>query len=211
VGRWALAAGCNDTGGLASAELKVARDETEAWAQKARARRRQPPGCGRLRPAAVGPSKRWPKESYAALARKLLADGFGGLDPGRPGVKRLLQPTSPGETQARDLTGDDLRDAILALACAATAVSDDSGVLHVAAALGHAPRSASLARPAPGTGRRSIRSHKRLKRRRSSIAGRAISRSAASSTTAACATSLRAQVIAAVAKDLGGDPTGKKT
>ena len=36
----------------------------------------------------------------------------------------------------RDLTGPDLRNAILALAAANTAVSNDSGLLHVAAALG---------------------------------------------------------------------------
>jgi heptosyltransferase-2 len=41
-----------------------------------------------------------------------------------------------GETTARDLTGHDLRNAILALAAAAAAVSNDSGLLHVAAALG---------------------------------------------------------------------------
>src|SRR5260370_550707 len=40
------------------------------------------------------------------------------------------------DTTARDLTGNDLRNAILALATAALAVSNDSGLLHVAAALG---------------------------------------------------------------------------
>jgi len=41
-----------------------------------------------------------------------------------------------GNTQACDLTGTDLRNAVLALACASAAVSNDSGLLHVAAALG---------------------------------------------------------------------------
>src|SRR6202008_663402 len=41
-----------------------------------------------------------------------------------------------GTTDARDLTGHDLRDAILPLASASAAVSNDSGLLHVAAALG---------------------------------------------------------------------------
>jgi heptosyltransferase-2 len=36
---------------------------------------------------------------------------------------------------ASDLTGPDLREAILALACAAAAVSNDSGLLHIAAAM----------------------------------------------------------------------------
>jgi lipopolysaccharide heptosyltransferase II len=37
---------------------------------------------------------------------------------------------------ALDLTGTDLRDAIIALAAASVAVSNDSGLLHVAAATG---------------------------------------------------------------------------
>ena len=39
------------------------------------------------------------------------------------------------EPQVRDLTGTDLRNAILALAAADVAVSNNSGLLHVAAAL----------------------------------------------------------------------------
>jgi len=41
-----------------------------------------------------------------------------------------------GDTTARDFTSHDLRNAILALAAANVAVSNDSGLLHVAAALG---------------------------------------------------------------------------
>ena len=41
-----------------------------------------------------------------------------------------------GAGYARDLTGADLRNAVLALAAADVAVSNDSGLLHVAAALG---------------------------------------------------------------------------
>ncbi len=38
--------------------------------------------------------------------------------------------------EARDLTGTDLRNAILALAAAERRVSNDSGLMHVAAAIG---------------------------------------------------------------------------
>ena len=41
-----------------------------------------------------------------------------------------------GGPLVRDLTGPDLRNAILALAAAKAAISNDSGLLHVAAALG---------------------------------------------------------------------------
>ncbi len=88
-----------------------------------------------LAPGAVGPSKRWPVEYYAELTRRLLAEGFAVWVLGGPGEKALAQEII-AETPARDLTGLDLRDGILALAAAAVAVSNDSGLLHVAAALG---------------------------------------------------------------------------
>jgi heptosyltransferase II len=86
-------------------------------------------------PGAVGPAKRWPAAAYAALARRLLADGFAVWVVGGPGEKALAREIV-GDSAARDLTGADLREAILALAAASVAVSNDSGLLHVAAALG---------------------------------------------------------------------------
>jgi heptosyltransferase-2 len=56
---------------------------------------------------------------------------------GGPGERPLaaeIAAAAPGH--ARDLTGTDLRNAILALAAADVAVSNDSGLLHVAAATG---------------------------------------------------------------------------
>jgi heptosyltransferase-2 len=88
-----------------------------------------------LAPGAVGPSKRWPASAYAALTRRLLATGASVWVLGGPAEKALAAEII-GNTAARDLTGPDLRDAILALASAAAAVSNDSGLLHVAAALG---------------------------------------------------------------------------
>jgi len=54
---------------------------------------------------------------------------------GGPGEKSLAQEIV-GNTEARDFTAVDLREAILALASASAAVSNDSGLLHVAAAIG---------------------------------------------------------------------------
>jgi heptosyltransferase-2 len=88
-----------------------------------------------LAPGAVGPSKRWPAEYYTDLTRRLIAEGLAVWVLGGPGEKALAQEII-GETPACDLTGFDLRDAVLALAAAAVAVSNDSGLLHVAAALG---------------------------------------------------------------------------
>ncbi len=129
----AMPAGAGLPADLPLPELKVPPAEAEAWRQKRGLAADRP--IVALAPGAVGPSKRWPMESYAALARRLLADGFAVWVLGGPQEKGLAAEIV-GETAARDLTGQGLRDAILALACAAAAVSNDSGLLHVAAALG---------------------------------------------------------------------------
>lgn len=115
-------------------ELKVPRQEVEAWRQKRGLNDEHRPIVA-LAPGAVGPSKRWPSAAYAELARRLLADGLAVWVLGGPDEKPLAAEIV-GNTTARDLTGHDLRDAILALAAASAAISNDSGLLHVAAALG---------------------------------------------------------------------------
>ncbi|MGB7079055.1 MAG: lipopolysaccharide heptosyltransferase II [Xanthobacteraceae bacterium] len=115
-------------------ELKVPRQEIEAWRRTFGLDAVNRPIVA-LAPGAVGPAKRWPAESYAALANRLLAEGFAVWVVGGPGEKALAAQIV-GTGAARDLTGHDLRNAILALAAATAAVSNDSGLLHVAAALG---------------------------------------------------------------------------
>ncbi len=115
-------------------ELKVPAAEVTAWRNRRELAAEVRPVVA-LAPGAVGPSKRWPCASYAALTRRLLADGFAVWVIGGPDEKALAAEIA-GDTDARDLTGSDLRDAILALAAASAAVSNDSGLLHVAAALG---------------------------------------------------------------------------
>jgi lipopolysaccharide heptosyltransferase II len=90
-----------------------------------------------LCPATVGPGRSWPIARYAELARRLAADGariwvLGGPDDRPLAMKIALA----GGAAVRDLTGPDLRDAILALKAADAAVANDSGLLHVAAAVG---------------------------------------------------------------------------
>jgi len=88
-----------------------------------------------LAPGAVGPSKRW--AYYAELAKQLVAKGNRVCVIGGPGERELAAAIVGDAGEAiRDLTGPDLRNAILALASADAAVSNDSGLLHVAAALG---------------------------------------------------------------------------
>lgn len=115
-------------------ELNVAPNEVESWRQRLELKHDTRPVVV-LAPGAVGSSKRWPASAYAALARRLMAEDFAVWVVGGP-EEKLLATEIVGDTSARDLTGHDLRNAILALAAASVAVSNDSGLLHVAAALG---------------------------------------------------------------------------
>ncbi len=87
-----------------------------------------------LAPGAVGPSKRW--SAYGELATRLAEMGFATWVVGGPDENALAAEIARDARQTRDLTGPDLRNAILALASATVAVSNDSGLLHVAAAIG---------------------------------------------------------------------------
>jgi heptosyltransferase II len=89
-----------------------------------------------LAPGAVGPSKRWPGASFAELAQTLIAQGCDVWIVGGPHEAPLARIIRDHAPEARDLTGPDLRNAILALAASNVAISNDSGLLHVAAALG---------------------------------------------------------------------------
>lgn len=104
------------------------------------ARFRQAKGLGQatavaLAPGSVGSSKRW---TYYPQAARLLAER--GLDVwviGGPGEAAIAaEIVAAGGARVRDLTGTDLRNGILAMAAASLAVSNDSGLMHIAAALG---------------------------------------------------------------------------
>ncbi len=116
--------------------LEVSTPELANWRQRHGLARDGRPVVA-LAPGAVGPSKRWPCAYYVDLAQRLAAEGNAILIVGGPGERQLAAEIArPGRGDIRDLTGPDLRNAILALAAADAAVSNDSGLLHVAAALG---------------------------------------------------------------------------
>jgi heptosyltransferase-2 len=117
-------------------ELRVPAPELEAW----RARNGLAAEAGpvvTLSPGAVGAGKAWPPEHYAALAKTLAADSASVWVLGGPGetatARQIAEAAGPG---VRDLTGTDLRNAVLALAAADLSVTNDSGLMHVSAALG---------------------------------------------------------------------------
>jgi heptosyltransferase II len=117
-------------------ELVASPSEVAAWRQRLGLVRDQRLAIA-LAPGAVGPSKRWPASSYADLGRRMMAEGHRLWIVGGPSERALAAEIAATAPDAiRDLTGPDLRDAILALAAADVAVSNDSGLLHVAAALG---------------------------------------------------------------------------
>ena len=117
-------------------KLEVPAAELEAW----RLNNRLETGKGpvvTLSPGAVGAGKAWPPEFYARLAQALAKDGAAVWVLGGPAetavAKQIVDAAGPS---ARDLTGTDLRNAVLALAAADLSVTNDSGLMHVSAALG---------------------------------------------------------------------------
>jgi lipopolysaccharide heptosyltransferase II len=117
-------------------ELKVPPQEVEQWrARRGLAADKHP--IVTLSPGAVGAGKAWPVSHYAELARVLIKDGatvwvLGGPNE-TPIARQIAEIAGDG---VRDLTGNDLRDAILALAAADLSVTNDSGLMHVSAAIG---------------------------------------------------------------------------
>ena len=113
-------------------QLVVPPDEVAAW--------RRANGLGdtaaiALAPGSVGTSKRW---TYYPEAARLLAEQ--GLDVwvvGGPNEKAIAaEIVQAGGPRVRDLTGTDLRNGIMAMAAARVVISNDSGLMHIAAAIG---------------------------------------------------------------------------
>jgi heptosyltransferase II len=116
-------------------ELAVPTAERAAWTQRMGLAADARPVVA-FAPGAVGPAKRWPAAHYGDLARCLTADGCSVWILGGPGEKQLAaEIMRANPAHVHDLTGPDLRNAVLALASASAVVSNDSGLLHVAAAL----------------------------------------------------------------------------
>jgi heptosyltransferase-2 len=117
-------------------ELKVPAREVDAWCTRQGLAEDDPP-IVTLSPGAVGEGKAWPAQHYAELARALVKDGMSVWVLGGPNeapiAKQIIESAG---SRVRDLTGTDLRNAILALAAADVSVTNDSGLMHVSAAIG---------------------------------------------------------------------------
>jgi heptosyltransferase II len=113
-------------------QLRASADEAARW------RRERGLGGGlaiALAPGSVGAAKRW--TYYPEAARLLTEKGLDVWVVGGPGETPLAQEiVAAGGAHVRDLTSHDLRNGILAMASASVAISNDSGLMHIAAALG---------------------------------------------------------------------------
>ena len=117
-------------------ELKVPARDVDAWCNRRGLSDDDPP-IVTLSPGAVGAGKAWPPGHYAELARALIKDGTSVWILGGPNETSIAQQIADATgNRARDLTGHDLRNAVLALAAADVSVTNDSGSMHVSAAIG---------------------------------------------------------------------------
>ncbi|HEY0938750.1 MAG TPA: lipopolysaccharide heptosyltransferase II [Steroidobacter sp.] len=113
-------------------QLRMPKGEASRW-QQANGLGSKPAIA--LAPGSVGASKRW---TYYPEAARLFTDrGFDVWVVGGPGEKAMAQEiVATGGPKVRDLTGNDLRNGVLAMASASVAITNDSGLMHVAAAIG---------------------------------------------------------------------------
>ena len=92
--------------------------------------------------AEFGPAKRWPQRHFASLAEAMIERGWQvwlfGSDNDRAVAQQIIESLAePGHAHSRNLAGQTaLSEAIDLLSCATTVVSNDSGLMHIAAALG---------------------------------------------------------------------------
>jgi heptosyltransferase-2 len=87
--------------------------------------------------AEYGPAKRWPVTYFAELAQRLRGEGYAvwliGSNKDREQAEKIV---ALDNAECRNLCGHtDLSDAIALLACAQLVVSNDSGLMHLSAAL----------------------------------------------------------------------------
>lgn len=126
---------------LESARYPPRLDASSAWtaAQLARICRAVPERFIAIAPGAVyGPAKAWPAERYRELARSLRdAAGLPVLLLGTAGERQLAEQVRAGEEGILNWCGTtDLPALVAVLSRAALLVSNDSGTMHVMAALG---------------------------------------------------------------------------
>ena len=117
-------------------ELKVSTEDIGTWLTQQALEKETRPVVA-LSPGAVGSGKAWPSRYYSMLARELSKDGASVWVLGGPDEASIAQEiVAAAGNHVHNLTSRTLRNAILALAAADVSVTNDSGLMHVSAALG---------------------------------------------------------------------------
>lgn len=121
---------------LPQPRLTVDKDNVDQWLEKLQIK----PGerIVALMPGAeFGPAKRWPTENYALIAKELKQLGHHVLIMGSPkDYATALEIEHKSGCQLLNLCGKtSLLDAVDLLSCADLAISNDSGLMHIAAAV----------------------------------------------------------------------------
>lgn len=113
-------------------------DEANRAALQARLRLGQKPAMAFMPGAAYGPAKQWPISSFTALARQLTGRGFEVWVLGSGGEQGLGEQIRSGAgAGVFNLCGQtSLEDTVDLLSATRVAVTNDSGLMHVAAAAG---------------------------------------------------------------------------
>ncbi|RLA25811.1 MAG: lipopolysaccharide heptosyltransferase II [Gammaproteobacteria bacterium] len=117
-------------------ELKVDKKNAQSWLQKLNFQQGQ--SIVALMPGAeFGPAKRWPAENYALIAKDLVQSGSQVLLLGSPkDFDTASEIEQKSGVQLINLCGKtSLLDAVDILSCADLAISNDSGLMHIAAAV----------------------------------------------------------------------------
>jgi heptosyltransferase-2 len=117
-------------------KIEVPGSEVDNWLARNGLRRSGRPVVA-LAPGAVGPGKAWSPQNYAALAKTMAEQGADIWVLGGPAEQTIAaEIAAAGGPSVSNLTGNDLRNAIVALAAADLAVTNDSGLMHISAAIG---------------------------------------------------------------------------
>jgi len=86
--------------------------------------------------AQYGPSKQWPLEHFASLANRSIEEGYAVWLLGGPSEASLIAAMNQAtQNRCKDLSRTSLAEAVDVLSLAHCVVSNDSGLMHVAAAL----------------------------------------------------------------------------
>ncbi len=118
-------------------QLRVDQENAQACLEKFNIQQNQP--IIALMPGAeFGPAKRWPTENYALIAKDLIQSGNQVMILGSPkDYETAVEIEQKSGVQLINLCGKtSLLDALDLLSCAYLAISNDSGLMHIAAAVG---------------------------------------------------------------------------